>query len=61
MKNLYVLLLFLSFSLIAQKQLPNLNLLNIEGKSISLKNDFNEQDKLYIFSFVGNLMHATHS
>jgi thiol-disulfide isomerase/thioredoxin len=31
--------------------LPDLNLSTLEGKNISLKNDFAEKDKLYIFSF----------
>lgn len=51
MKKFLVLLLFAGFNLFAQKQLPDLNLQSLEGKSISLKNDFNEKDKLYIFSF----------
>lgn len=51
MKNLYLLLLFVVFSTNAQKELPNLNLTSLEGKSLSLKNDFSEQDKIYIFSF----------
>lgn len=51
MKNLYLLLLFVGFSVAAQKDLPNLNLTSLDGKSLSLKNDFAEQDKIYIFSF----------
>ncbi len=51
MKKFYLLLLFANFSVFAQKQLPNLNLANLEGKSISLKTDFTEKDKLYVFSF----------
>ncbi len=51
MKNLYVLLLFVGFAASAQKELPNLSLNSLEGKSLSLKNDFSEQDKIYIFSF----------
>lgn len=51
MKYFTIALILLSFSLFAQKQLPNLNLNNIEGKTVSLKNDFLEKDKLYIFSF----------
>lgn len=51
MKKFLVLLLFAGLNLFAQKQLPDLNLQSIEGKSVSLKNDFNEKDKLYIFSF----------
>lgn len=50
MKNLYLLTLLIGFNLSAQ-ELPNLNLLNIEGKSVSLKNDFMENDKIYVFSF----------
>ena len=51
MKKFLVLLLFAGLNLFAQKQLPDLNLQSIEGKSVSLKNDFNEKNKLYIFSF----------
>ncbi|WP_169630227.1 TlpA family protein disulfide reductase [Flavobacterium humi] len=50
MKNLYLLTLLIGFNLAAQ-ELPNLSLLNIEGKSVSLKNDFTETDKIYVFSF----------
>ena len=46
-----ILLLFIGFNLFAQKQLPNLSLTNLEGKSISLQSDFSEKDKIYIFSF----------
>ena len=31
--------------------MPDLNLSALDGKNISLKNDFAEKDKLYIFSF----------
>lgn len=51
MKKLHLLLLFVGFSAMAQKELPNLNLPNLEGKTLSLKNDFSEKDKIYIFSF----------
>ena len=51
MKKLLLIILFLTFNLFAQKQLPNLSLNNIEGKTVSLKTDFAEKDKLYIFSF----------
>lgn len=51
MKNLSLLLLFVGFNLFAQNNLPDLNLTSLEGKSVSLKNDFNEKDKLYVFSF----------
>lgn len=51
MKKIFFALLFLSFAMSAQKQLPNLSLNNLEGKTVALKNDFSEKDKLYIFSF----------
>ena len=51
MNKFQLLLLFIGFNLFAQKQVPNLNLANLEGKSISLQSDFAEKDKLYIFSF----------
>ena len=44
-------MLFFVFNAFAQKELPNLTLTNLEGKSVSLKSDFSEKDKLYIFSF----------
>lgn len=51
MKKISILLLFIGFNLFAQKALPNLTLTDLEGKKISLKNDFSEKDKLYVFSF----------
>jgi peroxiredoxin len=41
----------ISISAFAQKQLPDLYLSNLESKSISIRNDFSEKDKLYLFSF----------
>jgi thiol-disulfide isomerase/thioredoxin len=51
MNKFCILLLLISSSFYGQKQLPNLSLASIEGKSISLKADFIEKDKLYVFSF----------
>lgn len=51
MKHITILLLLISASLNAQKQLPDLKLNDLEGTSFSLKNDFAEKDKLYIYSF----------
>lgn len=51
MRKIHLLLLFIGFSAFAQKELPNLNLTSLEGKTVSLKNDFTEKDKIYIFSF----------
>ncbi len=51
MNKLCFVLLFFGFLVYGQKQLPDLNLANLEGKSVSLRSDFTEKDKLYIFSF----------
>jgi peroxiredoxin len=51
MKKLLFLFLLTSFNLFAQNNLPDLSLSNLEGKKFSLKNDFSEKDKLYVFSF----------
>ncbi len=51
MKKFSLLLLFVGLQAFAQKELPNLQLPNLEGKTVSLKTDFSEKDKLYVFSF----------
>lgn len=51
MKKILFLLLFVGFNLFGQNSLPNLNLTTLDGKSVSLKDEFNEKDKLYVFSF----------
>jgi thiol-disulfide isomerase/thioredoxin len=51
MNKLQLVFLFVGLSVMAQKQIPNLSLTNLEGKSIALKADFAEKDKLYVFSF----------
>jgi len=51
MKKFLVLFLIVGLHSYSQKNLPDLNLSTLEGKNISLKNDFAEKDKLYIFSF----------
>ncbi len=51
MKKFALLLLLTSFNFFAQNNLPDLSLSDLEGKKFSLKNDFSEKDKLYVFSF----------
>ena len=52
MKKIQLLLLFVALNAFAQNhQLPDLNLSDVNGKKVSLKNDFSEKDKLYVFSF----------
>lgn len=43
--------LFLSIFGYSQNQMPNIELNAISGESINLSTDFNEVDKLYVFSF----------
>jgi len=51
MKKFLLLFLFVGLHSYSQKNLPDLNLSALDGKNISLKNDFAEKDKLYVFSF----------
>ncbi|HEY0045319.1 MAG TPA: TlpA disulfide reductase family protein [Flavobacterium sp.] len=51
MKYIIVLLLLISASANSQKQLPDLKLNDLEGATFSLKSDFAEKDKLYVYSF----------
>lgn len=45
------LVVVLAFNSYAQTQMPNVSLTDLEGKKLSVTQDFNEKDKLYIFSF----------
>ena len=51
MKKYLLIVFFLTINSFAQKQLPDLMLNNLETQPISLRNDFSEKDKLYVFSF----------
>lgn len=51
MKKYSFLFIFIGFNLFAQNNLPDLNLTDLDRNKISLKNDFIEKDKLYVFSF----------
>ena len=46
-----IFLLFLSAIGYAQKQMPNVELSSISGETINVSTQFNEKDKLYVFSF----------
>jgi len=50
MKKLILFLLFTT-SINAQKQMPNIDLNSISGETVNPSKDFNEKDKLYVFSF----------
>lgn len=51
MKKLTLILLFVGILAKAQNPMPNVSLTNLEGKTVSVKNDFIEKDKIYLFSF----------
>lgn len=39
------------WSSFSQKQMPNVNLVNVTNQSFNINSDFNEKDKLYVFAF----------
>lgn len=51
MKKIALLLLFVTTATMAQKELPNLNLKSLDNKSVNIKSDFNEKDKVYVYVF----------
>jgi len=51
MKKFLLFLLLISGTAQAQKEMPNVTILSVNNKSLNVKNDFSEKDKLYIFSF----------
>jgi len=40
-----------SIGLLAQKEMPNVNLVNNANQTFNVKTDFKEKDKLYVFAF----------
>ncbi len=52
MKNiLFVVALFITFFCWSQKQMPNISINSIDNKTVNVLNDFNEIDKIYIYTF----------
>lgn len=51
MKKLSLLIFFLSLSVFAQKELPSVTVATLDNKTVNVKTDYNEQDKIYIYSF----------
>jgi len=51
MRKLAFLVLFVSAVATAQKELPNLNLKSLDNKSVNIKSDFSEKDKVYVYVF----------
>lgn len=50
-KSITILICLFGLFLKAQTQMPNVSLNDLEGKKLSITNDFNEKDKIYVFSF----------
>ena len=44
-------MLFISFSVFSQKELPSVSITTLDNKSVNVKTDFSEKDKIYIYSF----------
>lgn len=52
MKNIITLFLFFAgLAAHSQTSMPDVTLSDIDGKKVSIKNDYNEKDKIYVFSF----------
>lgn len=51
MKRITLFILFISFSVFSQKELPSVSITTLDNKSVNIKTDFNEKDKIYIYSF----------
>jgi len=51
MKKFLLLLVLISGTVQAQKEMPNVTIQSVNNKSLNVKNDFGEKDKLYVFSF----------
>lgn len=51
MKRITLFILFISFSVFSQKELPSVSITTLDNKSVNVKTDFNEKDKIYIYSF----------
>jgi thiol-disulfide isomerase/thioredoxin len=51
-KSILITFLLLTFTLsFSQKQMPNVVLKSNENKSLNVRNDFKDKDKLYVFTF----------
>jgi thiol-disulfide isomerase/thioredoxin len=51
MKKLVLLFLLAAPAAFAQKEMPSVTIQSINNKTVNVKNDFAEKDKLYVFSF----------
>jgi peroxiredoxin len=51
MKKLFIFIVFTSLTCFSQKQMPNIELNSVSGDSFNVSSDFDDEDKIYIFSF----------
>jgi len=51
MKKLVLLFLLVAAAASAQKEMPNVTIQSVNNKSLNVKNDFAEKDRLYVFCF----------
>ncbi|MFP9116509.1 TlpA family protein disulfide reductase [Flavobacterium sp. RNTU_13] len=51
MKKFALLLLFVSSIAFAQKEMPGVSIKSVDNKTLNIKDDFAEKDKIYVFSF----------
>jgi peroxiredoxin len=51
MRISFIALFFLFQISFAQESLPNINIKDLKNKTVNIKSDFAEEDKIYVFSF----------
>lgn len=51
MNKLFLLFLFFSALCVAQKEMPSVSIKSEKNKTYNVKDDFSEQDKIYVFAF----------
>lgn len=47
----FAIILIIPMSAISQDQLPNIDVKDLKNRTVNLKSDFSEKDKIYVFSF----------
>jgi len=48
---IFAILFYLPFIAISQDKLPNINVKDLKNRTVNIKSDFSEKDKIYVFSF----------
>ena len=60
MKKLTLLLLFLSVSAFAQKEMPNVTIKSVNNKSYNVKSDFAEKRQTICIYLLGHMVRTVH-